>query len=171
MVGSLSSGSSGPSPVISSRISETKSSSSCVLSARRSTSTYCETSCWTCRRISSSGQLLQRRKIDLLDQPPMQAHLGVEQLVAEQRTCRLRGGSIRFSRRAQERLSRTRLRARRRFVRRRRRRFRSCGATSGETADHVSRSPSEASSFFRQRHGLSRRPAALAAAGSAAPAS
>ena len=39
-------------------------------------------------------QLFQRRKIDLLDQPPMQPHLGVEQLVAEQRTFRLRRGGI-----------------------------------------------------------------------------
>ena len=30
-------------------------------------------------------QLLQRRQIDLFDQPAMQAHLGVEQLVGEQR--------------------------------------------------------------------------------------
>src|SRR5689334_21679679 len=55
MVGSLSSGSSGPRPVISSRISETNSASSCLLSASRSTSTYCETSSCTCRWISSSG--------------------------------------------------------------------------------------------------------------------
>src|SRR5581483_489622 len=57
MVGSLSNGSSGPRPVISSRISEAKSLSSCVWRGRRSTSTYCETSCCTCRRISSSGTL------------------------------------------------------------------------------------------------------------------
>ncbi len=40
-------------------------------------------------------QLFQRRKIDFLDQPAMQAHLGVEQLVAEQRIgggCCPRGG-------------------------------------------------------------------------------
>ncbi len=30
--------------------------------------------------------LIQRRKIDLLDQPPVQTHLGVEQLIAEQCT-------------------------------------------------------------------------------------
>ena len=40
-------------------------------------------------------QLFQRRKIDLLDQPAMQAHLGVEQLVAEQRI----GGRLRLHRR------------------------------------------------------------------------
>src|SRR5688572_19633489 len=55
MLPSLSSGSSGPRPVISSRISETKSSSSCWLSASRSTRMYCVTSCLTCARISSSG--------------------------------------------------------------------------------------------------------------------
>src|SRR5262245_31772733 len=54
-VGSLSSGSMGPSPIISSRISVTKSSSSWALSARRSATVYCETSAWTCRRTSSSG--------------------------------------------------------------------------------------------------------------------
>src|SRR5262245_23595371 len=63
MVGSLSSGSSGPRPVISSRISETKSLNSCVLSGRRSTSTYCETSCWTWRRISSSGTLSSAERL------------------------------------------------------------------------------------------------------------
>ena len=31
------------------------------------------------------GQFFQRREVDLLDQPAMQPHLGVEQLVAEQR--------------------------------------------------------------------------------------
>src|ERR1043166_9154396 len=54
-IGSLSSGSIGPSPVISSRISATKSSSSWALSARRSASVYCDTSTCTCRRTSSSG--------------------------------------------------------------------------------------------------------------------
>ena len=34
-------------------------------------------------------QLLQRREIDLLDQPAVQAHLGVEQLVGQQRIGRL----------------------------------------------------------------------------------
>src|SRR5262245_18152404 len=63
MVGSLSSGSSGPRPVISSRISEIKSLNSCVLSGRRSTSTYCETSCWTWRRISSSGILSSAERL------------------------------------------------------------------------------------------------------------
>src|SRR5262245_3203946 len=63
MVGSLSSGSSGPRPVISSRISETKSLNSCVLSGSRSTSTYCETSCWTWRRISSSGTLSSAERL------------------------------------------------------------------------------------------------------------
>ena len=47
------------------------------------------------------GQLFQRRQIDFFDQPPVQANLGVEQLVAEQRIlcrrgrgrgCRLAGG-------------------------------------------------------------------------------
>src|SRR6185312_3970389 len=57
MLGSLSSGSSGPSPVISSRISETKSLSSCAFSASRSARTYCDTSCVTCARICSSGSL------------------------------------------------------------------------------------------------------------------
>src|SRR5712691_11734238 len=55
MVGSLSSGSSGPNPVISSRISVTKSLSSCWLSASRSTRMYWVTSWWTCERIWSSG--------------------------------------------------------------------------------------------------------------------
>ncbi len=40
-------------------------------------------------------QLFQRREIELLDQPAMQAHLGVEQLVAEQRIHGL--GRIGFS--------------------------------------------------------------------------
>ncbi len=35
-------------------------------------------------------QLFQRRKVDLLDQPPMQPHLGIEQLVAQQRIRRRR---------------------------------------------------------------------------------
>ena len=35
------------------------------------------------------GQLFQRREIDLLDQPAVQADLGVEQLVGEQRIGRL----------------------------------------------------------------------------------
>src|SRR6185503_77076 len=63
MVGSLSNGSSGPRPVISSRISETKSPNSWVLRGRRSTSTYCETSCWTWRRISSSGALSSAERL------------------------------------------------------------------------------------------------------------
>ena len=54
-VGSLSSGSSGPNPVISSRISETKLLSSWVLSGSRSTRMYWLTSCMTWERISSSG--------------------------------------------------------------------------------------------------------------------
>ncbi len=41
------------------------------------------------------GQLFQRRKIDLLDQPAMQSDLGVEQLVAEQPI----GGRLRLQRR------------------------------------------------------------------------
>src|SRR3954468_19902170 len=54
MVGSLSSGSIGPSPVISSMISSMKSSSSCALSAMRSASTYCATRAEICRRTSPS---------------------------------------------------------------------------------------------------------------------
>src|SRR3954464_3511886 len=53
-VGSLSSGSIGPKPVISSMISSTKASSSCALSAMRSASTYCATSAEICRRTSPS---------------------------------------------------------------------------------------------------------------------
>ena len=47
------------------------------------------------RRISSFGQLLERREVDLLDQPAVQADLGVEQLVAQRRDRRrgLRLGS------------------------------------------------------------------------------
>ena len=63
MLSSLSSGSSGPRPVISSRISETNSASSCVLSASRSASTYCDTSCWTWRRISSSGSFSSAERL------------------------------------------------------------------------------------------------------------
>src|SRR3990167_8986338 len=63
MLGSFNNGSSGPKPVISSRISETNSASSCVLSASRSTSTYCETSCWTWRRISSSGSFSSAERL------------------------------------------------------------------------------------------------------------
>ena len=63
MVPSLSSGSSGPRPVISSRISETKSSSSCWLSASRSTRMYCVTSCLMCARISSSGSFSSAERL------------------------------------------------------------------------------------------------------------
>ena len=63
MVGSLSSGSSGPRPVISSRISETNSLSSWVLSASRSTTMYCVTSCWMCARISSSGSFSSAERL------------------------------------------------------------------------------------------------------------
>src|SRR5215510_13827782 len=63
MPGSLSSGSSGPSPVISSRISATKSLSSCALSARRSTMTYWATSCWIWPRISSSGSFSSAERL------------------------------------------------------------------------------------------------------------
>src|SRR5450756_2877761 len=63
MVGSLSSGAQGPRPVISSRISETKAASSCVFSASRSASTYCDTSCWTCRRVSSSGSFSSAERL------------------------------------------------------------------------------------------------------------
>src|SRR4051812_7992636 len=54
-VGSFSSGSSGPSPVISSRISRTNSSSSLELMARRSATTYCVTICWIWVCTSSGG--------------------------------------------------------------------------------------------------------------------
>src|SRR5450755_4374919 len=63
MVGSLSSGSSGPKPVISSRISETNSASSWVFSANRSASTYFDTRCWTCLRISSSGSFSSAERL------------------------------------------------------------------------------------------------------------
>src|SRR5215468_4646621 len=63
MLPSLSSGSSGPSPVISSRISVTKSLSSCALSASRSTMTYCATSCWMWPRISSSGSFSSAERL------------------------------------------------------------------------------------------------------------
>src|SRR5262245_43414510 len=63
MPGSLSSGSSGPSPVISSRISVTKSLSSWALSASRSTITYCATSCWIWARISSSGSFSSAERL------------------------------------------------------------------------------------------------------------
>src|SRR3954453_2593473 len=53
-VGSLSSGSIGPRPVISSMISSRKASSSCALSAMRSASTYCATNAEICRRTSPS---------------------------------------------------------------------------------------------------------------------
>src|SRR6516225_3662909 len=60
---SFSSGSIGPRPVISSRISLTKPASSWALSARRSTRMYCETSCWTCLRISSSGSFSNAERL------------------------------------------------------------------------------------------------------------
>ena len=63
MLSSLSSGSSGPSPVISSRISETKSESSWVFSASRSTKMYFETSSRTCSRISSSGSFSSAERL------------------------------------------------------------------------------------------------------------
>ena len=56
------------------------------------------------------GQLFQRREVDLLDQPAVQAHLGVEQLVGEQRIGRLRRRRSRPAP-APGRPSRTRLRA------------------------------------------------------------
>ena len=40
------------------------------------------------------GQLFQRLQVDLLDQPAVQADLGVEQLVAEQRIGGLRGDRL-----------------------------------------------------------------------------
>ena len=52
-------------------------------------------------------QLLQRREIDLLDQPAVQAHLGVEQLVGVQRVGGLRAGSAWRLRHGQERHGRT----------------------------------------------------------------
>src|SRR5262245_30397016 len=63
MVPSLSNGSIGPRPVISSRISVTKPASSWVLSARRSARMYCDTSCWTCLRISSSGSFSSAERL------------------------------------------------------------------------------------------------------------
>src|ERR1051325_3834891 len=63
MLGSFSSGSSGPSPVISSRISETKSLSSSVLSASRSTRIYWVTSCWMCARICSSDSFSSAERL------------------------------------------------------------------------------------------------------------
>ncbi len=62
-VGSLSSGSSGPRPVISSRISETNSLSSWVFSASRSLTVYCVTSRWMCCRISSSGSFSSAERL------------------------------------------------------------------------------------------------------------
>ena len=90
MVGSLSSGSSGPRPVISSRISETKSLEFlCVESAGAPPAHIAMTSCCTCRRISSSGSLSRAERLMSSIRRAMQTHLGVEQLVAKQRTFRL----------------------------------------------------------------------------------
>ena len=85
MVGSLSSGSSGPRPVISSRISSTKSSSSCGVERQALDQDVLRDELLDVRAHLVLRQLLQRREVDLLDQPAVQAHLGVEQLVAEQR--------------------------------------------------------------------------------------
>src|ERR1700694_721609 len=63
MVGSLSKGSSGPKPVISSKISLTNSFSSLVLSARRSTRMYWLTSLRTCSRISVSGSFSSAERL------------------------------------------------------------------------------------------------------------
>ena len=56
MSGSLSSGSSGPRPTISSTMSSTSASSSATLIAMRSSRVFSETKSWTCRRISSLGR-------------------------------------------------------------------------------------------------------------------
>ena len=56
MSGSLSSGSSGPRPTISSTMSSTSASSSVTLIAMRSSRVFSETNSWTCRRISSLGR-------------------------------------------------------------------------------------------------------------------
>ncbi len=63
---------------------------------------------------------VERGKIDLLDQPAMQAHFGVEQLVAEQRIFGLLRGSAGCSPMSRGIPSRTRLRARWTSVPRRR---------------------------------------------------
>jgi len=80
------------------------------------------------------GQLFQRLQVDLLDQPSVQPHLGVEQLVAEQRIGGLRrdrlGAGIRKDR------PRHAFERGRRLVQRRHQ-FRRRGAASGETADHA----------------------------------
>src|SRR6185312_1169458 len=55
IVGSLSSGSSGPSPTISSTMSSTSASSSATFSASRSLRVFSETNSWICRCISARG--------------------------------------------------------------------------------------------------------------------
>ena len=64
------------------------SSSSWVLSASRSTRTYCETSSCTCRRISSSGSFSSAERLISSISSAVQPHLGVEQLVRQQRVGR-----------------------------------------------------------------------------------
>ena len=85
MVGSLSSGSIGPSPVISSRISETKSVELLGVEREPLDQDVLRHEPLHVRADLLLRQLFQRREVDLLDQPAVQAHLGVEQLVAEQR--------------------------------------------------------------------------------------
>ena len=79
-------------------------------------------------------QLFQRRKIDLLDQPAVQPHLGIEHLVGEQRIGRRRRGRLR------RRLLRKRIpgnRLRRSALFNRRNDCRSGDAMSGETTGHT----------------------------------
>ena len=79
--------------------------------------------------------LVQCGEVDLLDQTPVQTHLGVEQLIAEQGAFRLRGGSTLFATCLGKDCPGHAFERRRFF---RRQRLRSCGTTSGKTAYHLS---------------------------------
>ena len=92
MVGSFSSGSSGPRPVISSTISRDELLELLRIDAPGARRALLADDLVISALISSFGSLSIADQVDLLDQPAMQAHLGVEQLVAVQRIARLRRG-------------------------------------------------------------------------------
>ena len=79
--GSLSSGSSGPRPTISSTMSSTSASSSAPLTARRSCAGLLQHEFMHLAAHLVLRQALQRDEVDLLDQHAMQAHARVDDLV------------------------------------------------------------------------------------------
>ena len=84
MLSSLSNGSSGPRPVISSRISRDEVVELLGVERQPLGQYVLRNQLLDVAADLVLGQFFQRREIDLLDQPAVQAHLGVEQLVALQ---------------------------------------------------------------------------------------